>query len=141
MAHLAMLNASMSSLSLSRSCRRPGFGVSNGTLSHTCMRTRDTYHVEASAAMCPANSARGAHTALCFLGIHSQEFRHPCGYMCPLPPDFLQVSMDENEPVDSGMRRFRRAVMASNLLMEVGGQNFGLGHAARSAAPAPRGNL
>ncbi len=30
--------------------------------------------------------------------------------------------MDENEPVDSGMRRFRRAVMASNLLMEVGGE-------------------
>lgn len=48
MAHLAMLNASMSSLSLTRSCRRPGFGVSNGTLSHTCMRKKDTYHVEVS---------------------------------------------------------------------------------------------
>lgn len=46
MAHLAMLNASMGSMSLTRSCRRPGFGVSNGTLSHTCMRTKDTYHVE-----------------------------------------------------------------------------------------------
>lgn len=41
-----MLNASMGSLSLTRSCRRPGFGVSNGTLSHTCMRTKDTFHVE-----------------------------------------------------------------------------------------------
>ena len=41
----------------------------------------------------------------------------------------MQVVLDENEPMDSGMRRFRREVMSSNLLMEVGWVHNGAAHA------------
>lgn len=74
MAQIASMTGAMGHLSLYRSCRPVRMGPSNGSISRTCMRASDSYHVE--------------------------------------------IVLGETEPEDSAMRRFRRAVMGSNVIQE-----------------------
>lgn len=46
MAHSALLVGQMGTLSLGRSCRPTRMGTSNGSTSRTCMKARDSFHVE-----------------------------------------------------------------------------------------------
>ncbi len=49
MASLAMITGHMGSLTLGRSCRPAQMGRSNGTVLHTCMGQKGSYHVEVHA--------------------------------------------------------------------------------------------